>query len=142
MSFRAVWLVLALFVGAGHVIATLRYKGADISSLLMLESKGHQYKWTDGHVEGLERLLAKSGANSARLRLWVHPTDGIYGLDYTLKLAHRVQAAGMSLYLDFHYSDTWADVSKQVSTALCWSSTLYMLKPVLPIGHSQKLEAT
>jgi arabinogalactan endo-1,4-beta-galactosidase len=45
----------------------------------------------------------------ARLRLWVHPVEGVYDLEYNLQLARRIQDAGMGVYLDFHYSDTWAD---------------------------------
>lgn len=36
-------------------------------------------------------------------------TEEEYGLNYTLALAQRFQAAGQSIYLDMHFSDTWAD---------------------------------
>ena len=96
---------------------TITYKGADISSLLMLEAKGQTYKTTGGVTTALEKILASSGVNSVRQRVWVNPSDGNYNLDYNLKLAKRVKAAGMSVYLDLHLSDTWADPSHQVCTA-------------------------
>ncbi|CUA74321.1 arabinogalactan endo-1,4-beta-galactosidase [Rhizoctonia solani] len=102
-------LLPAFALCAERAAAALQYKGADISSLPMLESQGKTYKWTNGSVEGFEWILKKSGANSARQRVWVNPSDGIYNLDYNVKLAKRVKATGMSVYLDLHYSDTWAD---------------------------------
>ena len=115
MLFKSATLGLALL--AGSATAALQYKGADISSLLVLEGSGYKFKWTDGYVEGFEAILAKSGANSARQRVWVNPSNGNYNLDYNVKLARRVKAAGMSVYLDLHYSDTWADPGHQVSSS-------------------------
>ena len=40
------------------------------------------------------------------LRIWVDPRGGVNGLDYTTRLAKRIKAAGATLMLDFHYSDT------------------------------------
>jgi arabinogalactan endo-1,4-beta-galactosidase len=67
------------------------------------------YLDTRGRPQALERILAAGGARAARMRLWVHPIEGVYDLQYNLQLARRVQDAGMAVYLDFHYSDTWAD---------------------------------
>ncbi|KAL4896477.1 putative arabinogalactan endo-beta-1,4-galactanase A [Aspergillus ambiguus] len=102
--------------------AALTYRGADISSLLIEEDAGIAYKNLHGQTEALERILANSGVNSARQRVWVNPSDGSYDVDYNIELAKRVQAAGMSLYLDLHYSDTWADPSHQ-TTPSGWSTT-------------------
>jgi len=59
--------------------------------------------------------------NTVRLRLWVDPTSGDawgtypgdYGLNYTLPLAQELSAKGYTIYLDFHFSNYWADPSKQ-----------------------------
>jgi arabinogalactan endo-1,4-beta-galactosidase len=42
--------------------------------------------------------------------LW---TSGDYDLDYTLALAKRFSKAGYKIYLDMHFSDTWADPTDQ-----------------------------
>ena len=105
--------LVALFLQG--VSATLQFKGADISSLLTLEKSGKSYKSTSGAVTPFEKLLAQSGANSVRQRVWVNPSDGVYNLDYNVQLAKRVKSAGMSVYLDLHLSDTWADPAHQVS---------------------------
>ncbi|KDN33580.1 hypothetical protein RSAG8_13331, partial [Rhizoctonia solani AG-8 WAC10335] len=114
---RLVCLLPALAFCAERAAAALQYKGADISSLLLLESQGNTYKWTNGSVEGFEWILQKSGANSVRQRVWVNPADGTYNLDYNVKLAKRVKATGMSTYLDLLYSDAWADPSNQTAPA-------------------------
>ncbi|KAJ5130088.1 uncharacterized protein N7515_006127 [Penicillium bovifimosum] len=102
--------------------SALTYRGADISSLLVEEDAGVSYKNTDGTSEKLEAIIAASGVNSIRQRIWVNPSDGTYDLDYNVELAKRVQAQGMGTYLDLHLSDTWADPSKQ-GTPSDWSTT-------------------
>lgn len=98
--------------------AALTYSGADISSLLVEEDDGVAYKNLNGQTQALETILADNGVNSVRQRLWVNPSDGVYDLEYNIELAKRAQAAGLSIYLDLHYSDTWADPSHQVGTLL------------------------
>ncbi|KAL4921570.1 family 53 glycosyl hydrolase [Aspergillus aurantiobrunneus] len=102
--------------------AALTYRGADISSLLIQEDAGVAYKNLNGETQALESILADNGVNSIRQRLWVNPSDGSYDLEYNLELARRVQAAGMSIYLDLHLSDTWADPGDQ-TTPSTWSTT-------------------
>lgn len=96
-------------------------KGADVSSLHLLESLGARYR--DGGVErDLLEILAGHGVNAIRLRLWNDPRseagEGYGGggndLATTVALARRVRARGMDLLLDLHYSDFWADPQKQL----------------------------
>jgi arabinogalactan endo-1,4-beta-galactosidase len=101
---------------SGYVSAELSIRGADISSLLVEEDAGISYKNLDGTTQALEVILADAGINSVRQRVWVNPSDGSYDLDYNVELAKRIQAQGMTTYLDLHLSDTWADPSDQVST--------------------------
>jgi arabinogalactan endo-1,4-beta-galactosidase len=94
--------------------AALTYKGVDWSSLLVEEAAGKTYKTTGGSTEALETILKSSGINTVRQRLWVNPSGGDYDLDYNIELAKRAQAAGLNVYLDMHFSDTWADPGHQV----------------------------
>lgn len=96
---------LPLVLLAAH--ASLTHKGVDWSSLLVEEAAGQTYRNTAGSVQPLETILKASGVNTVRQRLWVNPSDGSYDLDYNLKLAKRARTAGLSIYLDFHYSDSW-----------------------------------
>lgn len=104
---------LSLFLWT--VSAALKYRGVDISSLLVTEKNGITYKTTSGQTQPFETILRSSGVNAARQRIWVNPSDGNYNLDYNVRLAKRMRAAGMSIYLDLHFSDTWADPGKQAS---------------------------
>lgn len=86
------------------------------TSLLVVEDAGVSYKTLHGQVQPFETILAENGVNSIRQRLWMDLEDGIYGLEYNLALARRVVKAGMSVYLDMHFSDTWADPGHQVGS--------------------------
>jgi arabinogalactan endo-1,4-beta-galactosidase len=82
------------------------YKGHDLSSLKTLEESGCIYKDTarKNATRPAEAILGDGGMNTVRLRLWVDPSLGTNGLDYTLELAARFQRAGYRIYLDFHFS--------------------------------------
>ncbi|KAI2640675.1 glycoside hydrolase family 53 protein [Hypomontagnella submonticulosa] len=95
------------------VQAALKYKGVDWSSVIVEEKAGISYTTTSGNTEPLEKILAESGVNTVRQRVWVNPRDGNYNMDYNLKLARRAKAAGLGVYVNFHYSDTWADPGHQ-----------------------------
>lgn len=95
--------------------AALTHKGADWSSVVVEEKSGISYTTSSGTSQSLEKILADSGVNTVRQRIWVNPSDGNYNLDYNLQLAKRAKAAGLEIYLDLHYSDTWADPAHQVS---------------------------
>ena len=65
-------------------------------------------------------VLKGHGVNSIRLRVFVDPTaadgynkSGACDLAHTIDFGKQIKAAGMSLLVDFHYSDNWADPGKQ-----------------------------
>lgn len=82
--------------------SALTFKGADISSLLVVEEQGVTFT-DNGHVTPFEDILRSHGLNTVRVRVW---TAGQYNLTYGLALAKRVKAAGLTLIVDLHYSDT------------------------------------
>lgn len=100
---------------AASAQAALQYKGVDWSSTLIEEAAGTKYKNVGGTQQPLETIIKNSGVNTVRQRLWVNPSDGNYNLAYNVKLAKRAQAAGLKVYMDLHFSDTWADPAHQVS---------------------------
>ncbi|WP_052300358.1 glycoside hydrolase family 53 protein [Opitutus terrae] len=100
--------------------------GADVSALSTLERHGAVYRDSAGPRDALQ-ILAGEGFNCYRLRLFVAPDGkGIVTNDlaYTLALARRVKAAGATLMLDLHYSDTWADPGKQFKPA-AWAALAF-----------------
>ena len=65
-------------------VSALTYKGADISSVAVVEAAGITYKDTSGTTGKLENILKTHGANTVRIRLW---TSGQYNTAYGLALA-------------------------------------------------------
>ncbi|KAG8847702.1 hypothetical protein FRB96_001434 [Tulasnella sp. 330] len=109
LSFAPILLLLATI---SH--ASLTYKGVDWSSVAIEEAAGRTYKNSAGTTQPLETILKASGVNTVRQRLWVSSSSQ-YNLAYNLKLATRAKAAGLNIYLDMHFSDTWADPGAQTT---------------------------
>ncbi len=107
----------AVLLGLSAANAALTYKGVDWSSVTVEERAGVSYKTANGVAQPLEKTLVASGVNTVRQRVWVGPKDGNYNLDYNIALAKRAKAAGLGVYVDFHYSDTWADPAHQTIPA-------------------------
>ena len=97
------------------------FHGADISQLAKNEAHGAIYRDAAGRRRDPVRILADSGVDAARLKVWVNPADGFSDKAHVLAMAKRVKAAGMSLLVDFHYSDSWADPGKQNKPA-AWAN--------------------
>lgn len=90
------------------------YRGVDLSYVNEMEDCGAVYR-VDGQARDPYQIFADYGANLVRLRLWHTPEWTEYSTlaDVTRSL-RRAKNLGMSTLLDFHYSDTWADPSKQI----------------------------
>ena len=108
-----------------HVPA-LKYVGGDISLLPKYEEQGAQFKDKNGNtITDLVSFVREQGWNTIRVRLFVDPVKGqaitddankkevVQDLDFVTALGKRIKDAGMLFMLDFHYSDTYADPSKQ-----------------------------
>ncbi len=95
--------------------------GMDVSSVISLENSGVKYYNEDGEEEDLFKILADSGVNYIRVRVWNDPYDsegngyggGNCDVDTAAEIGARAAEYGMKLLVDFHYSDFWADPSKQ-----------------------------
>ena len=83
------------------------------------EEAGVVYKDKSGNtVSDVIAFFKQEGLNAMRLRLFVDPSKDndkavCQDIEYVKKLGKRIKDAGMKFMLDFHYSDTWADPSKQ-----------------------------
>lgn len=87
--------------------------GADVSWLSEMEHDGKTFRNTDGQTADLFQILADLKLNAVRLRVWVNPTGGWSGREDVVALAKRAAAKGLSVMVDFHYSDFFADPSTQ-----------------------------
>ena len=102
-------------------------RGADVSWASEMEYdmehnpariNGSAFKDSKGNT-GLYPVLKAAGVNAIRLRVWVKPEDanGWSGKDDVVRMAKRAAEAGMSVMIDFHYSDFFADPSRQNTPA-------------------------
>lgn len=95
--------------------------GADVSSLIAEENSGVVYYGFDGTRQDPLKTMQEAGVNCIRVRVWVDPFDkdgngyggGNCTIDTAITLGQRAAKYGMKLLVDFHYSDFWADPSKQ-----------------------------
>lgn len=101
-----------------------RLLGADISMLPQYQEFGTKYKDIDGKEVDLLPFLDEQGMNAMRVRLFVKPTkekEVVQDVEYVISLAKQIKSNGFKFMLDFHYSDTWADPSKQTKPSE-WNS--------------------
>ena len=97
--------------------------GVDVSSVLAEEESGVVYYNEDGRQQDIFQTLKENGVNSVRIRVWNDPWDeakNSYGgghndLDTAIAIGQCATDYGMSVLIDFHYSDFWADPKKQMA---------------------------
>ena len=91
------------------------YKGADISWLTEMESKGHKFYNANGQERECTALMKEYGMNAVRLRVWVDPSkhNNWCNKEDLLVKAKRAKDLDMDIMVNFHYSDWWADPAKQ-----------------------------
>ena len=99
------------------------YCGMDLSSLLSLEAGGTKFYNFQGQEEDILKVVADNGVNLVRVRVWNNPYDAEgngYGggnctINTALEIGKRATRYGVGLLVDFHYSDFWADPSRQTA---------------------------
>ena len=110
------------------VKAAVFANGADVSWVTQMEASGKKFYNATGTEMECMALLKSLGMNSIRLRVWVNPADGWCNKQDMLVKAIRANNLGMRIMIDFHYSDSWADPSKQTKPAAWASLSLADLK--------------
>lgn len=107
--------VLALLLLCPIMMARDVIRGVDISGIPEMETKQMQFH-LDGQTRPALEIFREAGYEMVRLRLFVDADKqwgAVNDLNHTLALAKRVKEAGFPILLAIHYSDTWADPSKQ-----------------------------
>lgn len=110
-----------IFVERVEGISTDFIKGVDISSVIALENSGVVFYNTEGQEQDIFQTLKEHGVNYIRVRVWNDPYDAAgnsYGggnndLNTALQIGKRASKYGLKVFVNFHYSDFWADPSKQ-----------------------------
>lgn len=147
-------IVVFMIAWAAMSWAQEKYVGGDMSALQLYEDNNVAYYDRSNRVipDVLQYVKSeKVGWNSVRVRLFVNPShlngDGdpdpqvCQDLAYVTRFCQRVKAEGMTLMLDFHYSDTWADPANQWIPAGWATLTDEELKDTVYHYTKQSLEA-
>lgn len=90
--------------------------GADVSFVPAMEGWGTKWLDKNGKQKDILQILKEQGINSIRLRVWT-VGSGASSKQEVVAMCRRAKAKGMSVMIDFHYSDTWADPGSQTIPA-------------------------
>lgn len=96
----------------------------DISSYPEIDLSNPTFFDSDGSDLGFLDALESSGVNTVRLRVWMDPLDGHSGLEEVESFAIELRNRGFNIWLDPHYSDTWAHPGQQIMPAR-WEGVPY-----------------
>lgn len=92
-------------------------RGADVSWMTEMESKGFSWKDNSGNAKELMPLLSEYDISAIRLRVWVDPdnsgANGWCDIEDLVNKAELAHNEGMDIMICIHYSDWWADPGKQ-----------------------------
>ena len=97
--------------------------GVDVSELAAQEASGATYRDAAGTPADALEVLSACGVDHIRLRVWNDPFDaeghgyGAGNIDAEVAAALSARAArlGLKTLVDFHYSDFWADPTRQLA---------------------------
>ncbi len=103
-----------------NTTSSLLYRAADLSFLPEIEQYGTTFS-DSGTTKPALNIFKNNGCNLIRVRLWYNPATAHSSLAEVLTFCQKIKQLGMDIFLDFHYSDTWADPSKQYTPA-AWSN--------------------
>ncbi len=96
-------------------------RAADVSFLPEIEAFPYTFANRTGDPQDLLGIVKDNGVNTIRVRLWHTPSTAHSGLDEVKAFSTRIKAGGFKLWLDIHYSDTWADPGHQTKPA-AWNA--------------------
>lgn len=97
----------------------------DISYYPEIEDTDLVFSDQKGNEGNLPDILSETGINTIRLRLWVNPEDEHSGFEEVLHFSQSLKEKGFKLWLNLHYSDTWADPGKQ-ETPVNWTGLSFL----------------
>ena len=80
--------------------------------LKQVEENGGLFYENGNQIDPIQ-IFKDKGINTARIKIWHTPSLNYNNLESVLEIADRASSVGLDLFLDFHYSDTWADPSSQ-----------------------------
>lgn len=85
----------------------------DISRYPEISSSNPTFYDLEGNQKDFLTILKDNGVNTARLRLWVNPSNEHSGFEEVKAFSQTLKSNGFKVWLTLHYSDTWADPGHQ-----------------------------
>lgn len=116
-------------------------KGADISWVTEQEQDGVKFYNAAGTETDCFKLMREIGMNAVRLRVWLNPVYGLCDKADVMTKAERAYKEGLNVMIDFHYSDWFADPSRQDKPAAWENYTLSELQEAITLHTTDVLEA-
>lgn len=149
MKIRKYLSIALLFLLCSAQANAQKLVGADVSWCTEMEANGKSFYDANGKKTELMQLLYDLGMRAIRLRVWVNPSytstpsESCYGSAYcdcadVVAKAKRAQAAGMDVMIDFHYSDFFADPSRQ-NVPNDWKEKSYNEIKTLVASHTTEV---
>lgn len=90
------------------------WRGADVSRFHLIQQGGGIFRNAQGQEQWLPKILKDNGINLGRIRLFHSPPAGeCCNLKQAVDLAKDLKYEGISVVIDFHYSDEWSTASQQ-----------------------------
>lgn len=123
---------------------TLFAKGADISWVTEMEADGVRFYNRNGEETDCFLLMKELGMNAVRFRVWVNPEESYgnwCGQEDVVAKAKRAKEAGLEVMIDFHYSDFFADPSRQTKPEAWKDMSLQELKAAVADHTASVLNA-
>lgn len=102
-------------------------RGVDLSFTPEILQAGTIFK-DNNQSKDLVQIFKDKGINTVRLRVWHTPIDAHSSLQEVLDFAKTLNAKGFNIWLDIHYSDTWADPANQTKPVAWKNANLLDLK--------------
>ena len=87
--------------------------GVDMSWVTEQEADGVKFFDFEGNETECFELMNSVGAEAVRLRVWVDSDNDFCEVEDVVRKAQRAKCEGMDVMIDFHYSDWFADPSRQ-----------------------------
>lgn len=103
-------------------------RGADLSYLPEIEGAGTVFYDSTGTAIDPLTIFKNNGCNTVRLRLWYQPATAQSSFSQVLAFSKTIRQAGMKVWLDIQYSDTWADQGDQAKPASWANLTTQVLE--------------
>ncbi len=115
-------------------------RGADLSFTPEIVAAGAIFK-DNSQTKDLVQIFKDKGINTIRLRVWHTPVDAHSSLQEVLDFAKTLSAKGFNIWLDIHYSDTWADPGNQTKPVAWKNANLTVLKDSIYNYTSRTIQA-